>query len=104
MTTGEIIKKLRKEKRLTQEQVGNYIGVQKSAVAKWENGKVNNLKRDTIDALALLFGVQPSYLLGEADEALMLDAEEIKIIKAYRLASDSNKKIIRMMLELEDAK
>ena len=36
--TGERIKKLRKEKGLTQQQLGEMLGVQKSAIAKYENG------------------------------------------------------------------
>lgn len=64
MNTGEIIKKLRKEKNLTQEQLGNIIGVQKSAIAKYEKGRVENLKRASIEKLAAYFGVSPSYLLG----------------------------------------
>ena len=34
--TGERIKKLRKEKGLTQQQLGEMLGVQKSAIAKYE--------------------------------------------------------------------
>ena len=43
--TGERIKKLRKEKGLTQQQIGEMLGVQKSAIAKYENVRVPNLKR-----------------------------------------------------------
>ena len=43
--TGERIKKLRKEKGLTQEQLGKLLGVKKSAIAKYENNRVENLKR-----------------------------------------------------------
>lgn len=35
---GEIILKLRKEKGITQDQLGNYIGVSTPAVSKWESG------------------------------------------------------------------
>ena len=63
MTTGEIIKQLRKERKMSQEDLAEYIGVQKSAVAKWETGRTKNIKKETLHALAILFGVQPSYLL-----------------------------------------
>lgn len=68
MNTGEIIKMLRKERGLTQEQLGALIGVQKSAIAKYESGRVENLKRASIEKLANYFGVSPSYLLGISDE------------------------------------
>lgn len=64
MNTGDIIKKLRKEHKLTQEDLGAIIGVQKSAIAKYENGRVENLKRSTIEKLANYFNVSPSYILG----------------------------------------
>jgi len=38
---GEMIKKARKERNLTQEQLGNLIGVQKAQISKLENGSAN---------------------------------------------------------------
>ena len=38
MKTGELIRSLRKEKKLTQEQVADLLGVSAPAVNKWENG------------------------------------------------------------------
>ena len=55
--TGERIKKLRKEKGLTQEQLGNLLGVKKSAIAKYENNRVSNLKKDTIQKLSEIFDI-----------------------------------------------
>lgn len=38
MTTGERIKTLRNEKELTLEELGKMLGVEKTAVYKWEAG------------------------------------------------------------------
>lgn len=62
--TGEMIKYYRKKLGLTQEELGNYVGAQKSAIAKYENGRIENLKRTTIEKLSELFGILPSELLG----------------------------------------
>ncbi|WP_304960528.1 helix-turn-helix domain-containing protein [Thomasclavelia cocleata] len=62
--TGERIKKLRKEKGLTQEQLGKLLGVKKSAIAKYENNRVENLKKETIQKLSDIFNVPASYFLG----------------------------------------
>ena len=59
-----MIKYYRKKLGLTQEELGNYVGVQKSAIAKYENGRIENLKRSTIEKLSELFGILPSELLG----------------------------------------
>lgn len=62
--TGTRIKKLRKEKGLTQEQLGKLLGVKKSAIAKYENNRVENLKKETIQKLSDIFEVPAAYFLG----------------------------------------
>lgn len=64
MKMGEIIRKLRIERGMTQEELGKVLGVQKSAIRKYESGAVENIKRSSIKKMADLFGVSPSYLLG----------------------------------------
>lgn len=63
MTMGERIKQLRRQKGLTQEELGKYIGVKKAAVMKYEKGNVQNMKRSSIETLSKLFDVTPSYLM-----------------------------------------
>lgn len=66
---GAIIKQLRLQKGLTQEELGKVIGVQKSAIRKYESGMVQNIKRSSIKKLADFFDVSPSYLLGYEDSS-----------------------------------
>lgn len=75
--TGEIIKKLRKEKNITQEQLGDIIGVKKSAIAKYESGRVENLKRSSIEKLANFFNVSPSYLLDIKDDPNIISLSSV---------------------------
>lgn len=66
---GKYIKKLRNEKKLTQEELGELIGVQKAAVQKWESGAVKNLKRETLKKLSDIFEVSPAaFIDSEADK------------------------------------
>ena len=58
------IKALRKEKKLTLEQVADVVGVGKSTVRKWETGMIANMKRDKIASLAKALGTTPEYLMG----------------------------------------
>lgn len=60
MDIGSYIKKLRIETGYSQEQLGALLGVQRAAVQKWECGRVQNLKRETILKLANIFNVSPS--------------------------------------------
>lgn len=64
MEMGDIIKQLRLQRGITQEELGNVIGVQKSAIRKYESGKVENMKRSSIKKMADFFNVSPSYLMG----------------------------------------
>lgn len=62
MNMGDRIKELRIKNNLTQEELGEKIGVKRAAVNKWESGETKNLKRSTIKKLSDLFDVPPSYL------------------------------------------
>lgn len=67
MDIGNYIKQLRLSKGLSQEELGKIVGVQRAAVQKWEAGKVQNLKRETIKKLSEFFKVNPSMFI-DADE------------------------------------
>ncbi len=64
MEMNEKIKTLRHQRGLTLEQVGDYVGVGKSTVRKWENGMIENMRRDKIAKLAAILGTTPDYLMG----------------------------------------
>ena len=65
---GDRIKRLRLEKNITQEDLAKIIGLKRSAIAKYENGIVENMKQTTIKTMADFFGVKPSYLMCIEDE------------------------------------
>ena len=60
---GEKIKTARIAKGLTQEQLGELLGLQKSAVAKYENGRVVNIKRSTLQKISEVLGIRPAELI-----------------------------------------
>ncbi len=63
---GERIFELRKEKKLVQEKLGEYIGVSKQTISKYEKGtKIPS--RENVEKLADFFGVPVDYLLGKSD-------------------------------------
>lgn len=63
MTIGERLKRLRLERGMTQEEVGNVLGITKGAVQKYENGQITNFRSDTIRQLCTLFGIAPAYFI-----------------------------------------
>ena len=68
MTIGEKIKKARLEKGYTQEELGNLIGVQKSAVAKYEKGKIVNIKRSVLAKISKVLEIPPVELVSDIEE------------------------------------
>lgn len=85
MEMGDRIKERRTALGLTQEELGDKLGVQKSAIAKYENGRVENIKRSVIQKMAEVLGCTPSYILGFDDEDFSADD---KLLEVTRNMSD----------------
>lgn len=66
MTIGEKIKARRLELGMTTEELGRLIGVQRSAVTKYEKDKID-LKSKQIQEIATALGVPPWSLLSDED-------------------------------------
>lgn len=77
MYVGDLIKKARIEKGLTQEELAEKVGVKKSAVAKWENGRVSEIKRSNLKNLADALGLAPTQLLGDIERDPIGVADEM---------------------------
>lgn len=60
-TIGHRIKRLRKEKKMSQDQLGDMVGVKQTAVSGWENDK-NYLDRVNLKKLAEVLQVKLKYL------------------------------------------
>ena len=63
MTLGQRIQELRKQRGLSQENLGEMLGVSRQAVSKWE-GDNGIPELDTLIAMSRLFGVTLGQLLG----------------------------------------
>ena len=59
MNIGDIMRVRRQELGLTLEEVGDYVGVGKSTVRKWEHGDIENMKRDKIALLSKILKLSP---------------------------------------------
>ncbi len=62
---SKILKDLRKEKKVTQEQLAQALGVSPQAVSKWENSSYP--EGDLLPNIADFFGVSIDYLYGRSD-------------------------------------
>ena len=59
-----ILKEKRLAKNMTLEDVGNFVGVGKSTVRKWENGMIENMGRDKIVSISKALDISPLDILG----------------------------------------
>ena len=63
-TMGKRIYMKRTENGMTMKQLADRLGVQTSAINKYEKGAVENIKRKTIEDMAKIFKCSPSWLMG----------------------------------------
>lgn len=63
MSIGAKIRAARIAKNMTQEELGEILGVQRSAVAKYENGRVVNIKRSTLKKISDVLDIPPFELI-----------------------------------------
>ena len=96
MEIGQKIKAARLSKGYTQEELGKIMGVQKSAVAKWECGRVVNIKRSVLMKLSEVLEIPPHELIGNF-------AEEKKPTNKSEL-SEKEKKLMDFLETVPDDK
>ena len=94
LSIGHVIFKLRKEKAITQEQLGIFIGVSTAAVSKWESG-VSYPDITLLPTLASFFNVTIDKLMNFRIE--LSDEEVMKIFKECEKIFSSGK--IEMAIE-----
>lgn len=88
MEIGSLIYNRRKELGLTLEQIGDYVGVSKSTVKKWESGYISNMRRDKIALLAKILQIPPTDLINAETEKKpplkLPNADEQELLTIYR--------------------
>ncbi len=90
MGMAERIKERRKAMGYTQTELGMKLGLQASAIAKYENGRVENIKRSIIADMARVLECSPCYLLDWENEQSE-SKNSPKIIQYYEQLNDIGK-------------
>lgn len=101
MNIGDRIKNARLAKGYTQEELGKLIGVQKSAVAKYEKGRIVNIKRSVLAKISNVLEIPPVELVSDIEENpvgagnaladIFLDRELMSMIEAYKKLPEPKK-------------
>ena len=107
MDIGEKIRSARLAKSMTQEELGKLLGVQKSAIAKYESGRVVNIKRSTLKKISDILGIRASELIfeGELQKSpsalaerhfeIIMDEDISDIFDDFRRLDAAQKKIVK---------
>ncbi|MBQ8794062.1 MAG: helix-turn-helix transcriptional regulator [Clostridia bacterium] len=87
---GKKIYDLRKMRGMTQEEVGAIVGVTKATIQKYEAGVVKNLRRPTIEKLAVALNTSPGYLMGWTENTT------VSSVAAIHTASKEEVELLRI--------
>lgn len=108
MNIGNKIKTARLAKGFTQEELGNLIGVQKSAVAKYENGRVVNIKRSVLAKISKVLDIPPVELVSDIEEKpvemaerhfeMIMDEDLNEIFEEFRSLDAHKKKLVKDLI------
>lgn len=96
MTTGELIKKRRKELGITADELGAKIGVNRSTIYRYENGDIEKVPISVLEPLAKALYTTAEYLMGLGKEAQTSDNDyDEKILKLFTaLPADKQKQAL----------
>ncbi len=89
---SEVLKQLRKDRKVTQTELGNYCGYSHVAVVKWENGQ-REPSIETLTKIADFFDVTLDYLLGRTEPKPLTEIQR-ELADKVSLLSDEQAQVI----------
>lgn len=102
----ENLKSLREARKITQSQLGEYLGAKKSAISLWESGK-RQPDQETLVRIANYFDVTVDYLLGREEETTppqeKAPADDPLTEQIMAKARQMNEEELRQLLRIMDA-
>ena len=93
------IKELRIANNMTQEKLGKILNRAKTAISKYELEQLG-LDVELINQLCDIFNCTADYLLCRSDSpSAKISEDEAALLRAYRVADDHTKAVVRLALE-----
>ena len=105
MTLGQKITKIRKEKKLSQIDIANFVGVSRDAISKYERNdiipSVENAKK-----IAKALNISLDYLVSEDENLEVVDVNMVNRMKEIQRLSNDDKNTIVKIIDafIRDAK
>lgn len=104
MGIGQRMQRLREEDGMTQEEMGEKLGVSQGTVSQWESGK-RVPGGEAVKAMAELFDTTADFILGIVDEEIKLvpyfrglKEEEELLMQAYAQLTGRQKRIVEELV------
>lgn len=94
MTTTEIgnrIKYARDLRGATLDDVAKKVGVTKSTIQRYENGKINTIKIPVVESIAMALNVNPSWIVGKSNDMELPTQKIPEIVQYYDMLNDIGK-------------
>lgn len=88
---GDRIKRARDLRDVTLDDIAKKVGVAKSTIQRYENGKINTIKIPVVESIAIALNVNPSWIVGKSDIMELPTQKVPKIIEYYELLNDTGK-------------
>lgn len=111
MNIGEKIRSARLAKNMTQSELGDLLGVQKSAIAKYESGRVVNIKRSTLKKISDILEIRPSELIFDAEIQenpvrtaerhfeILMDEDFVEMFEDFKTLEKKERKIVKDLVK-----
>jgi transcriptional regulator with XRE-family HTH domain len=88
MKYGNRIAQLRDEKRLTQEELAQKIGINRAALSHYENNR-REPDYETLQRISNFFHVTTDYLMGGTQDSAISDPEVLQFVNSLELSDQA---------------
>ena len=103
MTVGENIRKIRKEKKLTQKELGKLCGMSEAQIGQYENG-LRNPKMETLEKIANALDISYFELLDISETTKESNIQKITLNVEIKNIDEETKKAEKLIELLKEAK
>ena len=100
---GNRIKEIRIKKNISLDDVASYVGVAKSTIQRYENGKINKIKIPVINSIADALKVNPSWLVGKSESPdIKISPQPVRIPVLGRIAAGIPISAVQEIIDWEE--
>ncbi len=89
--TGDRIKYVRSLRNATLDEIARKVGVTKSTIQRYENGKIKAIKIPVVESIAAALQVNPAWILGKSDDMELPMQKLPAIMRYYEMLNETGR-------------